>query len=278
MPVTHSVLGSGWMKAITSRSQSAFEAVSRAISSPAHAFVLHYVGASFGAAERRITAIAARNLGSGVTSCFEIQSELLRNGSDPYHASNEELDVAERRMLDKFYAFVREHKNHFWFHWNMRNSMFGFSALENRQRELGGRVTAVPDQFRVDLADRMIDIYGDSYANPTNRLRSLAEVNGINVSYLIDGPEQGLVLESKDFAAGTRSLLNRIDVMYVVATRVSQRTLKTKSTFLDRISSAGGIVRWAKDHPTALAFAIAAPVVTVLLGLLRLWGWFNGVP
>ncbi len=266
------------MNSIQGRRQAALDEISRAASSRAHAFVLHYVGATFAAAERRITAIAARNLGSGVTECFEIESELRRNGIEPHHASNKELDQAERRMFDRFYAFVREHRNHFWLHWNMRNSMFGFPALENRQIALGGRKATIPDQFRVDLADRLIDIYGDSYANPTNRLRSLAEINRIALPHLIDGPDQGRVLEHGDFAAGTRSLLNRIDVMYVVAIKIFDRTLKTKSTLRDRIATAGGIVRWVKDHPVAIAFAIAAPAITVVLGLLHLWGWFHGMP
>ena len=247
----------------------------RALASRHHAFVVHYVGATFASVERRVTAVAARNMGTGATDCFEVEEELRRAAIDPMEASAEQIDKAERRMLDAFYAFVRNHPNHFWLHWNMRNSVFGFLGLENRQRELGGYPAIIPEAFRLDLADRLADIHGDSYAEATNRLRSLAVMNGIPLPYLIDGPLQGEALERREFGVGTRSLLNRIDVMYAVATRALEQRLRTASTFRDRVDAAGGLIKWAKEHPVAVGFAIAAPVITVVVGGLKLWDMFG---
>jgi hypothetical protein len=264
------------MNATLDRRQAARDEIGRAMASRHHAFVIHYVGATFASSERRVTAIAARNLGTGITESFELESELRRLALEPLTASIEQLDHAERKMFDRFYAFVRAHQNHYWLHWNMRNSVFGFAALAGRQKALGGRVATIPDQYRVDLADRMIDLHGDSYADPTNRLRSLAVTNGIALPHLIDGPEQGAALERRDFGAGTRSLANRVDVMYVVAIRANEGTLKTKAKFRDRVAAAGGLVKWAKEHPVAIAFAIAAPVISVVVGGLKLWSWLHG--
>ncbi|WP_199560065.1 hypothetical protein [Sphingomonas psychrotolerans] len=243
----------------------------RALASRHHAFVLHYIGATFASAERRVTAVAARNMGTGVTHCFEVEAELRGAAIDPMAASAEQLDKAERRLLDAFYAFARAHPNHFWLHWNMRNSVFGFLGLENRYRELGGYPAAIPDGYRLDLADRLADIHGDSYADTANRLRSLADINGIPLPHLVDGQPQGEALERREFGVGTRSLLNRIDVMYVVATRTLEGRLKTATTFRDRVATAGGWIKWAKGHPVAVGFAIAAPVITVVLGCIKLW-------
>lgn len=247
----------------------------RALASRHHAFVLHYVGATFASANRRVTALAARNMGTGVTECFEVEAELRRAAIDPMEASAKEIDIAERRMLDAFCKFVRNHPNHFWLHWNMRNSVFGFLGIENRHRELGGYPVVIPEACRLDLADRLADIYGDSYAATTNRLRSLAVLNGIPVPHLVDGPLQGDALERREFGVGTRSLLNRLDVMYAVATRTAEERLKTASTFRDRVDAAGGFIKWAKEHPVAVGFAIAAPVVTVVLGGIKLWSIFG---
>lgn len=258
------------------RSRAAKSDIARAMKSRQHAFVLHYVGESFASVRHRVTAIAARNLGSGVTECFELENELRRSGVNPLTASSDELDRAERRVLDAFYAFVRSHPNYFWLHWNMRNSTFGFLALQNRQKELGGRDVSIPDHYRLDLADRLIDIYGDRYAESTNRLRSLAVRNSLELPFLMDGEQQGKNVERRDFGAVTRSLLNRIDVLYAVATKVHEGTLKTDAPWHDRRAGAGGLLQWAREHPVMLAVALLAPIVGIAAGLLKFWEMFGG--
>jgi hypothetical protein len=46
-----------------------------------------------------------------------------------------------------------------------------------------------PTRQRVDLAARMIDLYGDAYAATNNRLRSVAARNGLSMNRLIDGAD-----------------------------------------------------------------------------------------
>ena len=36
----------------------------------------------------------------------------------------------EKKMLKEFYTYVQEHKDYIWIHWNMRNSSYGFQAIE----------------------------------------------------------------------------------------------------------------------------------------------------
>lgn len=266
------------MSATLDRREAARAELARALASRQHAFVLHYVGVKFEAADPRITAIAARNLGTGSTACFEIEQELRKQDIDLLAATPAQLDAAERRMLDAFSAFVRTRRNDFWLHWNMRNSLFGFAALENRHKVLGGRPATIPEQNQVDLADRLGDIYGASYAPATDRLRAIAVKNAIPVSYLLDGPEQGRALERREFAVGTRSLLNRIDILYAVATRIHEETLRTHASWRDRAGASGGWIKWAKDHPVAITFAILAPIGSVALVMLKFWTWFQNRP
>lgn len=245
--------------------------IARALQSRHHAYVLHYVGESFTTPAYRVTAIAARNLGTGATECFEIESVLRGLGLDPSTAAPADLDRAERKILDAYFRFVRDHKNYYWLHWNMRNSAFGFQGLENRVRALGGRAANIPESQRVDLGARMVDIYGDNYAEPTNRLRGLALRNGLALPHLIDGPGQADAVQRRDFAAATRSLLNRVDIMYAVVSKAHEGTLKTQAPFRDRVAGTGGIIKWAKEHPVVTAFAIASPVFGAIAGGLKLW-------
>ena len=181
----------------------------RAMASRRHALVIHYACEGFEKPDRRVTAIAARNLGTGATTCFELETELRCAGLDPAHASEADLDRHERKMLDSFYTFVRQHRDHYWLHWNMRDTTFGFASLQNRQKALGGRSAPIAEQYRIDLASRMVDLHGDNYADPKRRLSDLAGHNGLVVTHLIDGTAQAERLQNRDFASVTRSLGSR---------------------------------------------------------------------
>ncbi len=253
------------------RRKAAQDEIAHALQSRRHAYVLHYVGESFETPAYRVAAIAARNLGTGATESFDIESILRGAAIDPSRASVAELDQAERRMLEAFFKFVREHKNYYWLHWNMRNSTFGFQGLENRVRALGGRATIIPESQRVDLGARMVDLFGDNYAAPINRLRSLATINQLPLPHLLDGPQQAEAMQRRDYASATRSLLNRVDVMYAVATKAHEGSLKTKAPLRDRIAGSGGLIKWAKEHPIVLVFAIASPVLGAIAAGIKLW-------
>jgi hypothetical protein len=250
----------------------------RAMQSRSHAYVLHYACEGFESPDRRITAIAARNLGTGATQSFEIETSLRRAGLDPATATAQDLDRAEKAVLDAFYDFVAHKLNGtYWLHWNMRNATFGFPALENRHRLLGGQPLSVPDAQRLDLAARMIDLYGDGYADIENRLRSLAARNGLAMKHLIDGADQAAALRRRDFATVDRSLLNKVDLMYAIATKANEGTLKTHAGMFDGLGGIGGAVAWIREHPAIAACAAVAPVFGAIVGAAKLWGLLTGV-
>jgi hypothetical protein len=264
------------MSTTPERRAAARDELGRAMSSRRHALVVHYACEGFEKPDRRVTAIAARNLGTGGTTCFELETELRCAGIDPAQASDAEFDRHERKMLDSFYAYVRQHRDHYWLHWNMRDTTFGFPALENRQKALGGRAAPIAEHYRIDLASRMVDLYGDNYANPKRRLLDLAAHNGLALTHIIDGKAQAECLGSRDFASVTRSLLNRLDILYAVAIKANEGTLKTRAPWRDRMAAAGGALKLAKEHPLVLAFMILAPIVTVAAGGLRIWSTLHG--
>jgi hypothetical protein len=257
------------------RRNTARDELGRAMASRRHALVVHYACEGFEKVNRRITAIAVRNLGTGATACFELEAELRSAGLDPTHASDAELDRHERKMLDSFYGFVRQHRDHYWLHWNMRDTTFGFPSLQNRQKALGGRSVPIAEEHRFDLALRMVDIYGDNYADPKRRLSDLAGYNGLAMTHLIQGSAQAESLENRDFASVTRSLLNRLDILYAVAIKANEGTLKTRAPWRDRMVAAGGAMKLVREHPLVVMFVILAPIVTVAAGGLRIWSMLH---
>ena len=265
------------MTTTLARRRLARDDIARAFKSRQHAWVLHYACQGFDTSDRRITGVAARNLGDGATRSFSIDTELRRIGVDPALATPGELDRAERSLLFAFYEFVSRNLNGvFWLHWNMRNATFGFLALENRFRLLGGTPVEVPESQRIDLAARMIDLYGDDYAAPENRLRALAERNRLVLRDLLDGADQAQALIHHDYAKVDRSLLVRIDLIYAVAIKANEGTLKTDAGPFDHLGGLAGVIPWLKEHPVVLACTIIAPVSGAVFGVAKLWGLLTG--
>ena len=66
-------------------------------------------------------------------------------------------------MLDAFYAYLRQHQQQPFVHWNMRDKNYGFQAIEYRYNVLGGEPFILPDDRKIDLSRLLIDLYGGGY-------------------------------------------------------------------------------------------------------------------
>lgn len=85
-------------------------------------------------------------------------------------------DEVEKFLLEEFFHFVQVNKN--WLHWNMKDSNYGFEALENRYKALGGNPTSFDSNKTINLATILKSIYGDDYArNP--KMYDLSRLNNI---------------------------------------------------------------------------------------------------
>ncbi|HHT9890255.1 TPA: hypothetical protein ACT9KI_002433, partial [Legionella pneumophila] len=118
----------------------AINLINSLVDKPEHVLVIHYSCESFYDRESmcspRITSIAVTNLYSRQTHSFSIHQEAEINGSLEDIDNN--YDFLEKEMLNKFYKFVDHHLICRWVHWNMKNSNYGFLAIEHRFRVLGG--------------------------------------------------------------------------------------------------------------------------------------------
>lgn len=76
----------------------------------------------------RITSIAITHYATEQTVSFSTDSvaEELRI---PREEVRDRFDEVERKLLHDFYAFIRDRRDKYWVHWNMRNLTFGFEHL-----------------------------------------------------------------------------------------------------------------------------------------------------
>ncbi|MBX3484447.1 hypothetical protein [Phenylobacterium sp.] len=259
------------MTTTPARRKLALDELKAALQARSHASVVHYACEGFDRPDGRIAAIAVRNLGNGASTLFDVTSR-LPSGMTPKSAPPAVLDRAELAMLEAFDLFLQGHPHHHWLHWNMRDATFGFDALHRRQRALGGTPGPLPPpSFRIDLASRMFDLYGDRYAAPPSRLETLAARNGLSMANLIKGAEQGERVTRGDYRPVERSLLNRVDLLYSIAIKATEGTLKTDARWYDGIGGLGQLMHWLKEHPVYLAVTIGGGVLAVVATLLKIW-------
>jgi hypothetical protein len=210
------------------RQKAARESLTRLFVHPATAFVIHYACESFnqgqGYASPRITGIALRNLGTGITTSFSIHAEVELSRRRNHDVAS--LDAMEHTMLSRFYDFVARNPYATFAHWNMRDEKFGFAALGHRFALLGGAPVLVHESQKLDLSRTFVELFGSDYvARPY--LETLAQANGISMSGFLSGR-----LEADAFIQGQyynilQSVLSKVTIIAEVAQLAADRALVT---------------------------------------------------
>jgi hypothetical protein len=158
----------------------------------------------------------------------------------------ERLDEVEKLLLERFYAFVREHRDLYWVHWNMRNLTFGFEHLEHRFRILHrSDPPSIPVERRLNLNDLLAMRYGKSYANDP-KLQDLMELNGGVHRHFLTGKDEVEAFKKNEFIRMHNSTLCKVGFMQSVMRKMTTGRLRTRSKgwgqMLDNLLDS----RWAK--------------------------------
>ncbi len=210
------------------RQKAAREALARVFAQPTTVFVIHYACEHFdqgqGYASPRITAIALRNLGTGVTTSFSIHAEVeLARRRDHDVAT---LDASEHTMLARFYDFLARHPYATFLHWNMRDEKFGFAALAHRFALLGGAPVTLHETQKLDVSRTFVEMFGSGYvAKPY--LETLAATNGQSTSGFLSGLHEAEAFTAGQYYNVLQSVLCKVTLIAEVAARASDRTLVT---------------------------------------------------
>lgn len=110
----------------------------------------------------RVTSIAIRYYKAAQTKSFSIH-KLAEREKVLFEDIESHYDWLEKKMLDEYFGFVKQHEQFNWVHWNMRDIDYGFEAIEHRYSVLGGEPIPINNSHKFDLARRIVDIYGPDY-------------------------------------------------------------------------------------------------------------------
>lgn len=239
-------------------------------------YIIHYSSASLfepdaeaGALSPRITAVVVRHYESGQTVSFAIhtEAETLGISRDNIEAHYDEI---ERQILNRFYDFVRDRREKFWVHWNMRNVTFGFEHLEHRYRVLNkADPPSIPVEVRLNLNDILKGIYGLDYASHP-RLTTLMDLNGGRVQGYLAGKDEAEAFKAKDFIRMNTSTIAKVGFLSYLISLAKRGKLKTEGwgllNFADRMLSSR----------TARLVALIASVIGIGVGVVQgaLWAGY----
>lgn len=240
---------------------------------PENIYIIHYSCQSLyddnEALSPRITSIGITHYATEQTVSFSTHAiaEELRI---PREQVLERFDEVERRLLQDFYAFVRDRRDKYWVHWNMRNLTYGFEHLEHRYRVLGGNdAPVIPVERRLNLNDLLGDRYGADYAAHP-KMTSLMELNGGRHRHFLTGEEEVQAFRNNEFIRMHNSTLCKVSFLHSVISRLLSGKLKTASrgygVALDRLF----------ESRLMKSIGLLATVVTIGVGLwqIALWaGW-----
>lgn len=145
----------------------------------------------------------------------------------------------------------------------MRDTNFGFAALEHRLRALGSEPYVVPDDKKVDLARLLVSIYGTKYTSHP-RLQKLMEKNRIKPLDFLDGPGEAAAFEAKQYVKLHQSTLRKVDVMANIAERAYNGTLATDATFWEvHGGSLRAVAENLKDHWAVSLIGLIAAILAI---------------
>lgn len=236
--------------------------------------VVHYSCESFydrqDGSSPRVTCIAVRNLASGQTKSFSIHQMAEKSRKKIVDVSTN-YDELEKRMLKEFFEYAKTHLRSQWLHWNMRDSNFGFAALEHRAQALGNTSVEVPEESRHDLARILIAIYGAKYIDHP-RLEKLIDKNKITARDFLVGADEAKAFENQEYVKLHQSTLRKVDVLANIAERAESGTLKTNATWWEiHGGTLGAVSEWLREH--WLISGISA-VGTIAATVYKVLPWF----
>ena len=192
--------------------------------------VIHYSCESFynrpSGRAPQIASIAVRNLETAQTESFSILRIAERDKEFQIGYINEHYEEFEKKMLEEFYNYAKNHRNYIWLHWNMRSANYGFAALEHRYRVLGGNPFEIQESHRCDLARLLDQLYGTDYITRPH-LENLIKKNSITNLDFLTGEDEAKAFENDQYAEMLLSNLRKVAVISDIADRAADGTLIT---------------------------------------------------
>lgn len=222
--------------------------------------VIHYSCLSFykeSGNTPRVTSIGILNKENNESTIFSLHQSAQMMKKDLANLSDMDLDEVEKNMLEEFAKFVQSHVNYIWIHWKMRSASYGFQAISNRYRILGGNEIVIPDNFKVDLNEVFGKLFTHGFEDdePNGKLLNLAKRNKISRRDALLGEEEPSAFNNKEYLSLHMSTSRKIEIIDRLLTAYQSGNLKHKAKNKDIYGlSMLGIISLVKDSPMLLLF------------------------
>ena len=228
--------------------------------------VIHYSCESFYDRQEktspRITSIAVRNLATAQTESFSIHQLAERKGR--LGEMKAHYDELEKQILKEFFEYAKGRLDYTWLHWNMRDSNYGFAALEHRFQVHGEQPAKIPDVCRRDLSRLLLELYGVNYIGHP-RLESLVRKNNISDRDFLSGEGEAKAFIDGRYVDLHRSTLRKVDIISDIANRAADGTLKTDASPTEIYSSyLAFAVAKAKEHWVISVIGILGAIASIV--------------
>lgn len=255
-----------------SRRRKTRDKMNRILDHPEDALVIHYSCESFDRDDGRtprVTSIAVRNLDSGQADSFSIH-QIAEQKKIPFDEIHDHYDELEKEMLESYFQVANKNQGKTWIHWNMRDSKYGFAALEHRLKVLSEKPFVLPEDKKFDLARAMFALYGESYIGHP-RLEKLVEKNNITNRDMLTGAQEAEAFETKNYVQLHQSTLRKVDIMANIFERAVDGTIKTNARWGDVHGfHPAVVVEVVKKHwgYSILGFGLTIAAILRLMGVI----------
>ena len=223
----------------------------------------------------RVITITVMNAESEQTLTFSIKKCSEKYGCDFFDLEEKEKDKIEYDMLENFFKYVVANKNKTWLHWNMKNNNFGFYAINDRFRELGGVPYDFDENKLVNISDLLKRKYGTNFATDCvwngktmGKMYDIFMLNNISDSSILNGEQEIKEYILKNILAVEQSVIGKLKAFKLIVERAADNVLVTRGNILRDVYGFGisGIAQYIQDNAIlALLFAIFGSIIATII-------------
>ncbi|KAB8033602.1 hypothetical protein [Fluviispira multicolorata] len=200
-------------------------------------YFIHYSCESFSDVKDglspKIASISILNLESEQTHSFSIHQFAEQEKITDINIIKDNYLNFEIKMLDCYFKYMKKickNRNTIILHWNMKDSAYGFIALENRFRVLKGKPFSVRDDYKINISNILYNLFGDKYIDKP-KLMNIIKYNNYSCNDLMSGEEEAKCFENGDYLKLHNSTLKKVRIFSYIINDLMLKKLKRKSNY-----------------------------------------------
>ncbi|MBC1983030.1 hypothetical protein [Listeria booriae] len=259
------------MSRITDRKQ-ALKLLKEIDTSKKDYFIIHYSSESFfelKGRSPRITSIAIEDLGSGQCELFAIYKTAEKMGENFTTITTDNYSEIERNMLKDYFDFISRNQNKKWIHWQMRDSIYGFKAIEHRYEVLtenNSPFQQIPDSNKINIATLFEMLYGPNYV-PDPKMVSLMEKNDLKPRNFLPGKEEAKAFTEGSYYELSMSTAGKVRMFSNMLNYAIDKKLKTNTSTMS-LYGTGIKAVWLSLKELPFFIPVTWILTTILGGIL----------